>query len=109
MCFLVRYYYVECTDFTYDSIKILDILSPVLVTVYIDNLLKNLKQRNIGCKIDNRNLAEFGYADDLTFLCLSLTRLKEMLNTCENYAKDYNILLNVKKNILCILVKYYQC
>ena len=26
MCFLVRYYYVECTDFTYDSIKILDII-----------------------------------------------------------------------------------
>ena len=24
VCFLVRYYYVECTDFTYDSIKILD-------------------------------------------------------------------------------------
>ena len=25
VCFLVRYYYVECTDFMYDSIKILDI------------------------------------------------------------------------------------
>ena len=23
VCFLVRYYYVECTDFMYDSIKIL--------------------------------------------------------------------------------------
>ena len=26
VCFLVRYYYVECTDFMYDSIKILYII-----------------------------------------------------------------------------------
>ena len=30
------------------------VLSPVLFTVYIDNLLKTLKQRNIGCEISYR-------------------------------------------------------
>ena len=45
-------------------------------------------------------LGVFGYADDLTLLCPSLTGLKEMLNTCEAYAKDYNILLNAKKSKL---------
>ena len=58
-------------------------LSPVLFTVYLDNLLKTLKQRNIGCKIGNSYLGVFGYAGDLTFLCPSLTGLKQMLNTCE--------------------------
>ena len=44
------------------------VLSPVLFTVYLDNLLKTLKQRNIGCKIGNSYLGVFGYADDLTQL-----------------------------------------
>ena len=73
------------------------VLSPVLFTVYLDNLLKTLKQRNIECKIGNSYLGVFGYADDLTLLCPSLTGLKEMLNTCEVYAKDYNILFHAKK------------
>ena len=76
------------------------VLSPVLFPVYIDNLLKTLKQRNIGCNIGNSYLGVFGYADDLTLLFTSLTGLKEMLNTCEVYAKDYNILFNAKKSKL---------
>ena len=35
--------------------------------------------------------------NDLTLLCPSLIGLKEMLNTCEVYVKDYNILFNDKK------------
>ena len=76
------------------------VLSPVLFTVYLDNLLKTLKQRNIGCKIGNSYLGVFGYADDLTLLCPSLTGLKEMLKTCEVYAEDYNILFNDEKSKL---------
>ena len=76
------------------------VLSPRLFTVYLDNLLKTLKQRNIGCKIGSSYFGVFGYANDLTLLCLSLTGLKEMLNTCEVYAKDYNILFNAKKSKL---------
>ena len=52
------------------------VLSPVLFTVYLDNLLKTLKQRNIGCKIGNSYLGVFGCAGDLTLLCPSLTGLK---------------------------------
>ena len=68
----------------------------MLFAVYLDNLLKTLKQRNIGCKICNTYLAVFRYADDFTLLCLSLTGLKEMLNTCEVYTKEYNNLFNAK-------------
>ena len=48
------------------------VLSPILFTVYLDSLIKTLKQRNIGCKIGNKFLGEFGYADDLTLLCPTL-------------------------------------
>ena len=80
------------------------VLSPVLFIVYLDNLFKTLKQRNIGCKIGNSYLGVFVYADDLTLLCPSLTGLKEMPHTCEVYAKDYNILFNAKKSKLMYFV-----
>ena len=76
------------------------VLYPILFTVYIDNLIKILKQRNVGCKIGNKFLGVFGYADDLTLLCPTLSGLQEMLNICEDYAKDYNILLNASKSKL---------
>ena len=55
---------------------------------------------NIGCKIGNSFLGVFGYADDLTLLCPSLSGLKQMLNVCEDYAKEYNILFNASKSKL---------
>ena len=76
------------------------VMSPVLFTVYLDNLLKNLRQRNIGCKIGATYLGVFGYADDLTLLCPSISGLKEMLKICEDYASDYNIIFNAKKSKL---------
>ena len=67
-------------------------ISASLLVVYLPN--------QIGCKIGNSYLGVFGYADDITLLCASLTGLKEMLNTCEVYAKDYNILFNAEKSKL---------
>ena len=40
------------------------------------------------------------YANDLTLLCPTLSGLQEMLNVCENFAKDYNILFNASKSKL---------
>ena len=42
----------------------------------------------------------FGYADDLSLLCPSLTGIKEMLNICEKYARQYDILFNATKSQL---------
>ena len=42
------------------------VLSPFLFTIYIDNLIIQLRKLSIGCKIGNSLLGVFGYADDLT-------------------------------------------
>ena len=42
----------------------------------------------------------FGYADDLSLLCPSFTDIKEMLNICEKYARQYDILFNATKSQL---------
>ena len=34
-----------------NGVKQASVFSPLLFTVYLDNLLKTLRQRNIGCKI----------------------------------------------------------
>ena len=83
------------------------VLSPILFTIYIDNLIIQLRKFNIGCKIGNSLLGVFGYADDLTLLCPSLAGLKQMLNVCEDFAKEYNILFNASKSKLMHSGKNY--
>ena len=39
----------------------------------------------------------FGYADNLSLLCLSFSGIKEMLNICERFANDNKILFNASK------------
>ena len=97
----VRFSNVLSSQFTVgNGVKQGGVLSPILFTVYLDSLIKTLKQRNIGCKIGNKFLGVFGYADDLTLLCPTLSGLEEMLNVCEDFAKDYNILFNASKSKL---------
>ena len=90
-----------------NSIKKRGVIFPILFTIYIDNLIIQLRNLNIGCKIGNSDLGVFGYVDDLTFLCPSLAGLKQMLNVCENYAKEYNILFNASKSKLMHFGKNY--
>ena len=93
----VRWGEIVSTQFPVcNGVKQGDVISPVSFTVYLDNLLKNLRQRNIGCKIGETYLGVFGYADDLTLLCSSISGLKELLKIYEDYASIYNIIFNAK-------------
>ena len=77
----VRFSNVLSSQFTVgNGVKRGGVLSPILFTAYLDSLIKTLKQRNIGCKIVNKLLGVFYYADDLTLLCPTLSGLQEMLN-----------------------------
>ena len=74
-----------------------DCLSPSLFSVYLNYLLTNLKKSNIGCIYGSEYMGVYGYADDLSLLCLFLSGLKEMLNICERYANDKKITFNASK------------
>ena len=75
-------------------------LSPSRFSIYLNNLILNLRNSNIGCKYRSEYMGVFGYADDLSLLCPSFTGIKEMLNICEKYAMKYDILFNATKNQL---------
>ena len=81
------------------------VLSPILLGIYMDNLIKRLKDSNIGCKIGNNYVGVFCYADDLTLLSPTFTGLKCMLAICENYADEYKILFNASKSQLLHFTK----
>ena len=42
----------------------------------------------------------YGYADDISFLCPTVSGMKEMLKICETFAKQHDILFNASKSQL---------
>ena len=76
------------------------IISPVLFSIYIDELLLELKTNGIGCFVGHHFCGAFGYADDIILLCPSLYGLKEMIKICEAYAIEHKILFNGAKSKL---------
>jgi hypothetical protein len=77
------------------------VLSPILFTVYIDDLLKKLRNSGIGCCMNNVYTGVVAYADDITLLSPSVRGLNSMLVICSEYAVDNNIIFNASKT-MCI-------
>ena len=64
--------------------------SPLLFSIYIDELFRILRQKGLGCHINDIFLGCFGYADDLMLLSASKSGLQEMIRTCEQFANKKN-------------------
>lgn len=78
------------------------ILSPLLFSVYMDELLQRLSRANIGCHIGNKFCGALGYADDVSLLAPSRNAINEMLAICEEFGKDYNVKFNAEKSQLIL-------
>ena len=76
------------------------VLSPILFTDYIDNLLARLRESGVGCHIGGVFAGAFGYADDIVLLAPSLDALRHMIGICEDYAQEFHILFNPSKSKL---------
>ena len=82
-----------------NGVKQGSIISPILFTVYVDELITRLQARGLGCNIGRSYIGVLGYADDLTLLTPSGNRLSNMVGICEEYAKEYDIVFNCKKTV----------
>ena len=78
------------------------ILSPYLFNVYMDDLSLRLKKHYAGCRIANNIINHLFYADDLVLLCPSHRGLQELLETCENFALEHDIIFNTKKSVVMV-------
>ena len=76
------------------------ILCPYLFNIYMDDLSYKLRKKYAGCKIANLIINHLFYADDLVLLCPSYRGMQELLETCEKYASENDIIFNTKKSVV---------
>ena len=65
--------------------------SPILFSIYIDDLFKILKLSGLGCRIQSCYFGCFGYADDLLLLSASRSGLQSMVKICQDFAQSRNL------------------
>ena len=59
------------------------VLSPLLFSIYVDDLLIELKNIEVGCHMDQYFVGALGYADDLILICPTVYGLVIMIAICE--------------------------
>ena len=82
------------------------VLSPLLFSLYVDDLLVKLKENGIGCNIGQHFVGAFGYADDLILLSPTVYGMEIMIKICEDYADEHSIIFNGKKSMYLVFGKY---
>ena len=67
------------------------VLSPLLFSVYLDDLLLKLRKLGLGCHIGGLWYGGCGYADDLILLSPNREVLQRMVQVCQSYAVEHNL------------------
>ena len=80
------------------------ILSPRLFSVYVDDLSKNLSISNVGCHFNSVCVNHLFYADDSVLIAPSPMALKQLIDICEKYSKDNEIIYNASKTV-CMYIR----
>ena len=73
------------------------VLSPTLFCIYFDELLRRIRETDVGCDVGQMSYAAFGYADDLLLLSHSIHGLEMLVKTSESFASEYGLTSNAKK------------
>ena len=81
------------------------VLSPILFTLYIDDLLKSLEEHGVGCYWKHHFVGAVCYADDVALLAPSPSALRIMLNTCIKFSDLHCLSFNAEKTQL---IKFYK-
>ena len=76
------------------------VLSPILFTLYMDDLLKELECLGVGCFWDSLHAGALCYADDLVLLAPSPSALRIMLCCCEKFTVSRGLRFNAAKTQL---------
>ena len=70
------------------------VLSPLLFSVYLDELLQKLRKLQLGCHIGGYWYGGCGYADDLILMAPNREVLQRMVDVCQSYALDHNLVFS---------------
>ena len=73
------------------------ILSPLLVSLYVNTVLEKLESSQLGCFVNFNCYNSFMYADDIILISNSVTDLQLMLNMCCDIFNELDLPINVNK------------
>ena len=77
-----------------NGVKQGSVLSPLLFSIYMDELIERLKRSGVGCYISNMFMGAFCYADDCTLLAPTLFSMKNLLDIVSKFGKDFDMKFN---------------
>ena len=72
--------------------------SPILFSLYIDQLFSVLRSSGLGCRLNNQYYGCLGYADDLLLLSASRSGLQSMINKCAEFMKKKSLKFSTNVN-----------
>ncbi len=75
------------------------VLSPILFTLLLDDLLFELEKSGDGCRIGTNYCGYVGYAGDQKLLCPGLKGLQRMLNICNKLSCSNGLIFNTTKEL----------
>ena len=74
------------------------VLSPALFSVYIDELIGELRKVGLGCHMAGLWVGACGFADDIILLAPGRSAMAKMLSVCEDYARKNNLHFSTDPN-----------
>ena len=93
----------------HNGVKQGGVISPILFGIYLDQLLKNLRDSRYGCSVGPYYFGCLAYADDVVLLAPSKLGLIKMLKICQDYAQTYKLQFNGSKSQFIIFDKAVAC
>jgi len=73
-------------------------LSPLMFAVVIDTIVDRVNTLNVGSHINCNCCSICYYADDILLLAPTISGLRALLSTCENYLNDVDMCVKANKS-----------
>ena len=74
-----------------------DIVSPILFSMYLNDLASGIKDLNCGIQIEDINISILLYADDIVLIGKDEKSIQKMLNFTTNWCKKWRMSINSDK------------
>ena len=91
------------------------VISPLLFSLYVDELFLLLKKSGLGCYVgstyagtDDIALIAPANQTNIALIAPSLSSLKQIMKICENFAKSHNIVLIRQKRSCYVIIRIHK-
>ena len=84
------------------------IISPKFFSVYIDDIVKILRQSGVGCHLIKLFVGCLLFADDLAIMAPTRLALQKLIDLCSSYCEEFCLQFNSKKSKVMIFGKSFK-